>query len=73
MTMVFVVRANAEQSVVAVTCVVFGCLAVLVYPWLTHTLFGSGPAAGVFLGTAIHDTSQVRQVTASGVSNDANA
>lgn len=56
-----VVRARSVESGLAVTCVVvLGCTGMLVYPWLAHTVFGSGTnAAGVFLGTAIHDTSQV--------------
>jgi uncharacterized membrane protein YadS len=32
----------------------------LLYPWLAHSVFGTATnAAGVFLGTSIHDTSQV--------------
>jgi uncharacterized integral membrane protein (TIGR00698 family) len=56
-----VVRARAVDSGLAITCVVLlGCTGMLVYPWLAHTFFGnSAEAAGVFLGTAIHDTSQV--------------
>ena len=56
-----VVRARAVESGLALTCVVvLGCTGMLVYPWLAHTVFGSATdAAGVFLGTAIHDTSQV--------------
>jgi uncharacterized membrane protein YadS len=35
-------------------------LALFTYPWLAHALFGSSPLlAGIFLGTSIHDTSQV--------------
>jgi uncharacterized integral membrane protein (TIGR00698 family) len=56
-----VVRARAVESGLALTCVVvLGCTGMLVYPWLAHTVFGNSTnAAGVFLGTAIHDTSQV--------------
>lgn len=56
-----IVRAKPEQTGLALTCIVlFGCLAMLIYPWLAHSMFGgSGLASGVFLGTAIHDTSQV--------------
>jgi uncharacterized integral membrane protein (TIGR00698 family) len=55
------VRAKPEETGLALTCVVlFGSLGMLVYPWLAHVLLGSqGPGAGIFLGTAIHDTSQV--------------
>ncbi len=56
-----VVRARAVESGLALTCVVvLGCTGMLVYPWLAHTVFGNAThAAGVFLGTSIHDTSQV--------------
>lgn len=56
-----VVRARAVESGLAVTCVVvFGCTGMLVYPWLAHAIFGNATnAAAVFLGTSIHDTSQV--------------
>lgn len=56
-----VVRARAVESGLALTCVVvLGCTGMLLYPWLAHSVFGSATdAAGVFLGTSIHDTSQV--------------
>jgi uncharacterized integral membrane protein (TIGR00698 family) len=56
-----VVRARAVESGLALTCVVvLGCTGMLLYPWLAHSVFGGATnAAGVFLGTAIHDTSQV--------------
>jgi uncharacterized integral membrane protein (TIGR00698 family) len=56
-----VVRARPVESGLAVTCVVvLGCTGMLLYPWLAHTVFGGATnAVGVFLGTAIHDTSQV--------------
>jgi uncharacterized integral membrane protein (TIGR00698 family) len=56
-----VVRARSVDTGLAVTCVVvLGCTGMLLYPWLAHTVFGSATnAAGVFLGTSIHDTSQV--------------
>lgn len=56
-----VVRARAVDSGLAVTCVVvLGCTGMLVYPWLAHAVFGDATnAASVFLGTSIHDTSQV--------------
>ena len=31
----------------------------LVYPYLAHALLGSSETIGLFLGTAVHDTSQV--------------
>jgi len=55
------IEAEEEEVSYAVACVVvFGMLAMLVYPYLVPVLFGSDHAAvGVFLGTAIHDTAQV--------------
>jgi hypothetical protein len=38
----------------------FGLVAMLFYPYLAHALFGAASGAvGLFLGTGIHDTSQV--------------
>ncbi len=56
-----VIRAKHVETAFAVTCVVlFGCLAMLFYPWVAGYFFADSPVyAGVFLGTAIHDTSQV--------------
>lgn len=56
-----VIRARHAETAFAVTCVVlFGCIAMLMYPWIAGHFFGDSPIhAGVFLGTAIHDTSQV--------------
>jgi uncharacterized integral membrane protein (TIGR00698 family) len=56
-----VIRARHAETAFAVTCVVlFGCVAMLGYPWLAGQFFASSPRhAGIFLGTAIHDTSQV--------------
>ena len=56
-----VIRARAEETGYAVTVVVIvGLLGMLLYPALGHALFASDPgAAGMFLGAAIHDTSQV--------------
>jgi uncharacterized integral membrane protein (TIGR00698 family) len=56
-----VIRARNVETAYAVTCVVlFGCVGMLFYPWLAAALFGASPVhAGVFLGTSIHDTSQV--------------
>ncbi len=56
-----VIRSRGAETAFAVTCVVlFGCLGMLFYPWLAGTFFADSPVhAGVFLGTAIHDTSQV--------------
>ncbi len=56
-----VIKARHAETAFAVTCVVlFGCLAMIFYPWIAAQFFsGSSIHAGVFLGTAIHDTSQV--------------
>jgi uncharacterized integral membrane protein (TIGR00698 family) len=56
-----VIRARYAETAFAVTCVVlFGCTAMLFYPWVAGHFFGASPMhAGIFLGTAIHDTSQV--------------
>lgn len=56
-----VIRARNEETAFAVACVVlFGCIAMLTYPWVAgHFFSGSPVTAGIFLGTAIHDTSQV--------------
>jgi uncharacterized integral membrane protein (TIGR00698 family) len=56
-----VIKARHAETAFAVTCVVlFGCIAMLLYPWVAgHFLAASPVHAGIFLGTAIHDTSQV--------------
>ncbi|MDB6090832.1 MAG: hypothetical protein JWN85_3616 [Gammaproteobacteria bacterium] len=56
-----VIRARHAETAFAVTCVVlFGCTAMVFYPWVAGHFFGASPVhAGIFLGTAIHDTSQV--------------
>lgn len=56
-----VLRARAADTGVALTCVVLlGSTGMLLYPWLADAFFrGNDAAAGMFLGTAIHDTSQV--------------
>jgi uncharacterized integral membrane protein (TIGR00698 family) len=56
-----VLRARAADTGVALTCVVvLGSVGMLLYPWLADAFFrGNDAAAGMFLGTAIHDTSQV--------------
>jgi uncharacterized integral membrane protein (TIGR00698 family) len=56
-----VVRARPAETAIALTCVVLlGALGMLLYPWVGQTLFAANPqSAGIFLGTSIHDTSQV--------------
>ncbi len=55
------IKASEDETSYAVACVtVFGLLALFTYPWIAHAAFGWSPLlAGVFLGTSIHDTSQV--------------
>jgi uncharacterized integral membrane protein (TIGR00698 family) len=55
------VDAEDDEVSYAVACVtLFGLLALFCYPWLAHWLFqGNARTAGMFLGTAIHDTAQV--------------
>jgi uncharacterized integral membrane protein (TIGR00698 family) len=55
------IRARNDETAFAITCVVlFGCAAMLSYPSLAAVFFSATPIyAGIFLGTAIHDTTQV--------------
>jgi uncharacterized integral membrane protein (TIGR00698 family) len=55
------IDADEEESAYAVTVItIFGLFATLVYPYLTELIFdGHALKVGLFLGTAIHDTSQV--------------
>jgi uncharacterized integral membrane protein (TIGR00698 family) len=54
---------EADENEVAYTVAnvtLFGLVAMLAYPYLAHGLFGGhSGSAGLFLGTGIHDTSQV--------------
>ena len=56
-----VIQAEDDEVSYAVGCVtLFGLLALIFYPFLSHGLFaGDAHLAGLFLGTAIHDTAQV--------------
>lgn len=55
------IGAREEETSYAISTVtVFGVLATLLYPYLAELVLGLGTAqAGLFLGTAVHDTSQV--------------
>ncbi len=55
------IEADENETSYAVACVtIFGLVALFTYPWLAHRYFGMDPMlAGIFLGTSIHDTSQV--------------
>lgn len=49
-----------EVAFAVANVVVFGLCGMLSYPYLAHTLASSSEQVGLFLGSAIHDTSQVR-------------
>jgi uncharacterized integral membrane protein (TIGR00698 family) len=55
------IKAREDETSYAVACVtIFGLIALFVYPWIAHWQFAENPLfAGIFLGTSIHDTSQV--------------
>ena len=54
------IEADEREVAYAVANVVaFGLIGMLAYPYLAHALLGSSETIGLFLGTAIHDTSQV--------------
>jgi uncharacterized integral membrane protein (TIGR00698 family) len=48
-----------EVAYAVANVVAFGLFGMLVYPYLAHALLGRSETVGLFLGTAIHDTSQV--------------
>jgi len=51
---------DREVAYTVANVTLFGLVGMLLYPWLAHAVFGdASAAAGLFLGTAIHDTSQV--------------
>ncbi len=53
-------RARQADITIALTCVVvLGATGMMVYPWLAHLVFDNPRSAGIFLGTSVHDTSQV--------------
>lgn len=56
-----VIGASDDEISYAVgTITIFGLIALVLHPFIAHALFGGEPAlAGLFLGTAIHDTAQV--------------
>jgi uncharacterized integral membrane protein (TIGR00698 family) len=55
------IEAEEEEIAYAVgTITVFGMLATMMYPYMTESVLHLSPAAaGFFLGTSVHDTSQV--------------
>lgn len=48
-----------EVAYAVANVVAFGLFGMLFYPYLAHALLPSSAAIGLFLGTAVHDTSQV--------------
>lgn len=55
------IKANERETAYAVANVVaFGTVGMLCYPYLAHYALSTSTQIGLFLGTAIHDTSQVR-------------
>jgi uncharacterized integral membrane protein (TIGR00698 family) len=55
------IRAKDEEVAYAVAVItIFGLLATLVYPYAANLIFAGDPVkVGLFLGTSVHDTSQV--------------
>jgi uncharacterized integral membrane protein (TIGR00698 family) len=55
------IDADENETSYAVACItIFGLLALFTYPWVAWRFFHADPIlAGIFLGTSIHDTSQV--------------
>ena len=54
------IKANDEEVAYAVANItVFGLLGMLIYPYLAPLLFHTSEQIGMFMGIAIHDTSQV--------------
>ena len=55
------INAEEEEIAYAVAMItIFGLLATLVYPYAAHAIFaGQASKVGLFLGTSVHDTSQV--------------
>ncbi len=54
------IEADEREVAYAVANVVaFGLIGMLLYPYLAHAILNTSETIGLFLGTAIHDTSQV--------------
>jgi uncharacterized integral membrane protein (TIGR00698 family) len=56
-----VIEAEDEEVAYSIAVItIFGLLATLFYPYLAHLIFGGNTTrVGLFLGTSVHDTSQV--------------
>ena len=55
----FIGRAKLLKESNSNFVVAFGLIAMLTYPYLAHALLPTSETIGLFLGTAVHDTSQV--------------
>lgn len=55
------INAKDDETAYAVACItLFGIIAMLAYPFLAHWMFAADSfKAGLFLGTSVHETSQV--------------
>ncbi|QQK77789.1 putative sulfate exporter family transporter [Salicibibacter cibarius] len=55
------IKANKEEITYSIGSItIFGIIAMFLYPYLAHWFFSDDPVrAGLFLGTAIHETAQV--------------
>lgn len=55
------IESEEEEMAYAVSVItIFGLVATIAYPYLAHLIFAGDPVrAGLFMGTAVHDTSQV--------------
>src|SRR3954454_953428 len=54
------IDAEDDETSYAVACItLFGLVALFAYPFVAHGVFDTPAQAGTFLGTAIHDTSQL--------------
>lgn len=55
------IGARDDETSYAVACItLFGVVAMLVYPFAAHWIFAADPfKSGLFLGTSVHETSQV--------------
>jgi uncharacterized integral membrane protein (TIGR00698 family) len=54
------IEADEREVAYAVANVVaFGLIGMLLYPYLAHSVLSTSETIGLFLGTAVHDTSQV--------------
>ncbi len=70
-----VIKAREEEIGLAVSnVVVWGAAGMIMYPFLAHWMFaGSATQIGLFLGLAVHDTSQVMGAAATYASTFGNA